>query len=112
MLNKCLNCGRRSLFSRKDAAGTFCSRECQSYYAYPTFCPSCIAATTDQSSGGTFTFNFIGTAFVGGYSRCPVCGSVVQILFGWLILPLVPLGRYRVKYITPDRFYSRALKKT
>ncbi len=108
MFEKCLSCGDRVFFTVKDQAGTFCSKRCRDYFFYPRFCQECIQSTADQSSGGTFTLNFIGTTFFLEKDRCLVCGSVVRwLVFSVLLVPLIPLGKYRVKYVSRDRFWSR-----
>jgi len=76
------------------------------------FCRACHAATTNESPGSTFTLNFVfGTRFLGWSSQCPKCESVVRWLWFWFVIPLVPLGRYRIKYLSEglvtDRYIGR-----
>jgi len=64
------------------------------------FCASCRSRTTDESLGDTRTVNFVlGTRLIGHDDRCPACGSVLQTKWLQIILPLIPLGRYRVIYL-------------
>ena len=67
------------------------------------FCPACLTATTDQSPGSTGTTGFIvigiGTRLIGMGDPCPTCGSVIQSKYLCLGVPLIPLGRYRIKYL-------------
>jgi hypothetical protein len=110
MFEKCGNCGARVVKGRTDQYGTFCSSACHDHFVHPGFCASCLHATTEVSSGGTFTFNGIGTRLYGSGDPCPVCRSVVQRLFFCVIfIPLIPIAKYRVKYVTPGRFLSRRL---
>jgi hypothetical protein len=74
------------------------------------FCPTCLERTSPKSSGGTFTFNGIGTILYGRKDPCATCGSVVKTL--WLcvlFVPLVPLGKYRVIQLGGRRFLSRRM---
>jgi hypothetical protein len=111
MLEKCNNCGVRLITGRRDQNGIFCSAQCQVYYASPGFCKSCDATTTPESAGSTVTFNGVGTKIYGSKNPCSQCGSVVQTKFFVVIfIPLIPLGKYRVKWATPSRYISRKLK--
>lgn len=110
MLEKCPNCGGRVLKGVRNQRGVFCSVECSNNAIHPGFCAACMDATTDKSSGGTFTFNGIGTKLYGAKDQCRTCGSIIQrhwVTFLWI--PLIPLGRYRVKFTQPRRFLSRRL---
>jgi hypothetical protein len=62
----------------------------------PTFCPQCIAATTEDSAGNSVTVNFVGTGMFGEDCACPTCGSVVSTKWATFLFPLVPLKSYRV----------------
>jgi hypothetical protein len=111
MFEKCGNCNARVIKGRTDEYGTFCSRECHDNFVHPGFCATCVHGTTPVSSGGTFTLNGIGTRLYGSGDRCPICHSVVQRLFFCvLFIPLIPLGKYRVKYTAPNQFLSRKLQ--
>jgi len=68
------------------------------------FCSTCLAQTTDKSPGNTRTYLFlIGTRLIGMKDPCPTCDSVIQRKFLCVILPLVPLGRYRIKYLDGEK---------
>jgi len=111
MFEKCKNCGTRLISGKKDENGIFCSRTCQLYYRHPGFCKSCDASTTPQGAGSTTTINGIGTKIYGSKSPCSQCGSVIQTKFFCLIyIPVIPLGKYRIKWATPSRYISRKLK--
>lgn len=111
MFEKCQNCGGRVLKGVRDQFGIFCSMECRNFAVYPGFCPSCASATTEKSSGGTYTLNGIGTTLYGAGDPCSICGSVIRT--HWicvLYIPVIPLGKYRVKFTQPRRFLSRRLR--
>jgi hypothetical protein len=81
-------------------------------FVHPGFCDNCVRASTDVPGGGTFTLNGIGTRLYGSGDRCPICQSVVQRLFFCvLFIPLIPIRKYRVKYIAPARFLSRRIAR-
>lgn len=110
MFEKCDNCGGRSVRAIRDDRGSFCSQACRSWAAFPRFCERCISASSDVSSGGTATINGIGTKLYGSGDRCPTCNSVIKRLFFCLVyIPLIPLGKFRVKHVTPSRFFSRKI---
>jgi hypothetical protein len=64
------------------------------------FCSRCLAETTDESPGNVTTVNlFFGTRLIGIGDPCTTCGSIVQGKYFCLLLPIVFLGRYRIKYL-------------
>ncbi len=76
------------------------------------FCDACIEATAPYHTGGTFRLNGIGTTLFGQDHPCPQCGSVVSRLwFCVLFIPIVPLGRFRVLWLSSGRFLSRAVRR-
>jgi hypothetical protein len=75
------------------------------------FCYRCWSDTTDESPGNTATVNLIGTALTGEEERCEVCGSVIKTKHFWLILPLIPLGRFRVIRCGDGRYLGRRLRR-
>jgi hypothetical protein len=92
----------------RDGEKRYCSLQCYTASPLGTFCPACLACTSAQSPGGTFTFNSIGTTLWSAKDRCPTCHSVVQTKnFGVLFLPLIPLGKFRMIYVGPKRFLGR-----
>ena len=69
-----------------------------------TFCPACIAGSSDDSPRDVSTNNGIGRKFYGGADRCGRCGSVVRTL--WFVIadvPLVPRGSYRYLPVGAER---------
>jgi len=74
------------------------------------FCAACRSQTTDESPGNTNTVNLIfGTRLIGHDDRCPACGAVLQTKWLQIILPIIPLGRYRVLYLERGLFTGRYL---
>ena len=71
------------------------------------FCVACSARTTSESPGGTFTFNLIGTRLLGSRDRCPACGSIAQRKWFCFLLPVIPLGRYRIIYLEHGHWSTR-----
>lgn len=114
MLHACANCSTTILFGGRQHDGRrFCSAECESWDRHPGFCEACTRETTDESSGGTFSLNGLGSRLALRRRQCPTCGSWLQTLaFCVLLVPLVPLGKYRVRWVSPKRFVSRKLRGT
>ncbi len=80
------------------------------------FCSNCRTQTTDESPGGTSVVNFIfGTRLIGHDDRCPSCGSVRQTMWFQFILPIIPLGTYRIIYLErglmSGRYVGRKVRK-
>ena len=74
------------------------------------FCAECRGKTTDESPGDTTVVNLVfGTHLIGHDDVCPVCGSVVQTKWLQIILPVIPLGRYRVVWLHGGRYIGRRL---
>ena len=110
MFKKCVNCNGMVLKGIETERGVFCSAECRDFSAHPGFCASCMAMTTEKPSGGTFVVNGIGTRLYGSADRCPACGAVTQTHWiTFVYLPVIPLGRYRVKKVTPTTYLSRKM---
>lgn len=116
MLQLCTNCRTLILFGgERDMGGLYCSWQCRTWYwqvrlGLPHFCDHCLAETTDQSSGSTYSLNGTGTSLFGWQRPCPQCNSAVRTKCACLFfIPLIPLGTYRVKFSTPSQFISRKL---
>lgn len=110
MFENCVNCNTKVLKGIETERGVFCSGECRDNVAHPGFCAACTAMSTDKTSGGTFTLNGIGTKLYGSKDRCSTCGAMTQTHWITLVyLPVIPLGKYRVKKVTPGRYLSRKL---
>jgi hypothetical protein len=60
------------------------------------FCDACRAQTLDQSAPSVGSFNLMGTRFLGRADRCATCGSSIRTIWLCVILPLLPMGSYRV----------------
>ena len=99
--------------SLKDGADTFCSLRCYTQSTTPGFCKDCLEATTPESPGSTYIFQGIGTRLLFVKDRCPNCHSVVQTKFFVLFLiPIFPLGRYRLLYTARNKYVGRQVVRT
>ncbi|HYZ87679.1 MAG TPA: hypothetical protein VE620_00140 [Myxococcales bacterium] len=113
MFESCGNCQMRVIFGGREYGGKkYCSVECEWWARHPGYCSECVRVTTDESSGGTYTLNGIGTKLYFRRQTCPTCGSCVQTKFFCIFyIPVIPLGSYRVRWATPKRFFSRRVLK-
>jgi hypothetical protein len=59
-------------------------------------CRRCLDQCLDADAPGAMSHNFMGTIFIGASERCSVCGSSVKTLWLSLLVPLIPLGSYRI----------------
>jgi hypothetical protein len=108
IFNRCQNCGRLVFHDTRDKLGIFCSMVCRNNVAYPGFCDACVAASWPFAAGDSIRINGIGTAFYGTSDACKTCGSVVRRQFFCIFfIPLFPMGKFRVKYVSPNRYLSR-----
>jgi hypothetical protein len=71
------------------------------------FCAGCRAQTTEASPGDTSTMNLARTRLIGDRDPCPACGSVIPTKWFCLIVPIIPLGRYRIIYLEKGLLHSR-----
>ena len=113
IFGKCANCGLTTVGGTQEDGKSFCSKECREFFQAPKFCDQCVAETTQESLGGTFTINVLfGTRLMTwGSEACPRCYSRIGRTWLWILLPLFPVtGQYRVKYQTRKRYYSRKMK--
>jgi len=110
MFERCHNCGRRVFNGVRDKFGIFCSMVCRNNVAHPGFCNACVAATTPASAGSNIRVNGIGAVFYSTTDPCKTCGSAVQSQwFCVFFIPVFRVGRFRVKYVAPNRYLSRKL---
>ncbi len=109
---RCSRCTRIMVGGYKSGEERFCSLSCYTSSPTGTFCGACMAATTNDTPGGTFTFNSVGTRLCFVRNRCPECHSIVQRkFFVALYIPLIPMGSYRVIYTAPRRYLGRRLRR-
>jgi hypothetical protein len=73
------------------------------------FCYDCWTQTTDESPGHVVTLNLIGTRLVGNTEPCAKCGSAVEAKWFCVVLPVIPLGRYRVIHGPRGEYIGRRL---
>jgi hypothetical protein len=112
-MDRCARCNTAILFGGiREEGQIFCGRLCFENHKYQGFCPSCVAETKDTSPGGTYTLNGIGTKLYGNYVKCPTCFSVIKRKwFCVLLIPVIPLSRYRIKFVSGNRYIGRLLSR-
>jgi hypothetical protein len=113
LFGECANCKTPIIGGVRDGNNRFCSKICRQFFLNPGFCQQCIADTTTESVGGTFTVNVLfGTRLMGwGAEPCPRCYAKVMRKWFWVLIPLIPVsGKFRVLYQTPKRYLSRRLQ--
>jgi hypothetical protein len=77
-------------------------------YGDGRFCPRCLALTTDRQAPGTLVANgFFGTQPMGAADPCVACKSVVRTIWLWFVVPVVPLGSYRMIAIEREEYVGR-----
>lgn len=74
---------------------------------YIDFCEACKSTSSDVSAGNILSINFIGRGFIGSSNRCSTCDSIERNLYFFFIIPLLPLGKWRVKHIESNRLMTR-----
>jgi hypothetical protein len=73
------------------------------------FCEECKSRTKDISAGDVVSLNFVGRSFLGKSNFCPHCGSTERNLAFFLLIPIIPLGTWKVKEVGPGRILTRKL---
>ena len=73
------------------------------------FCQSCKSNSEDISSGNVISLNYIGRSFGGSARRCPHCDSTERNLYFAFIVPILPLGTWKVKRVGRGRILTRKL---
>lgn len=109
MATNCASCSSTILFGgKKENGNTFCNDICLEIFRHPDFCSDCRNETIDESPGGTFTFNGIGTHLYGWGAKCPQCSSVVKRKwFCFAFIPVIPLAKFRIKKVTSSKYIGR-----
>ncbi len=73
------------------------------------FCADCRAKTTEATPDYKTTVQFVfGMRLIGNDDQCPACRSVLQTKWMHImhLLPIIPLGRYRVIYLEKGMPYG------
>jgi hypothetical protein len=108
---RCVTCNTIIVGGYRSGEDRYCSLPCFTASPLGNFCPECVDATTPDSPGGTFTFNTVGTRLFFADDRCPKCHSIVQRkAVCAFFLPVIPLSRYRVIYVSGGRYLGRRLR--
>ena len=72
------------------------------------FCDRCIASTIEDPAPDTGTHKaLVGTRFMGGTDPCPTCKSIVRTFWVWFMIPIAPLGSYRMIWLDPTHYLGR-----
>lgn len=74
------------------------------------FCHRCWTLTTDETPGHAVLLRYFGLRLRGSEDPCLMCGSVAQTMWLCVVIPLVPLDRYRVIRGKKGTFIGRKLK--
>ena len=112
ILKKCAKCNKKFILGYKCDSEWFCSLSCCASNDFGGFCKNCLESTTKKSRGSTRLLNGIGTKLYFMKNRCPICNSVIQTkYFCFVFIPIVPLRKYRILYLSNNEYYGRMLKK-
>ncbi len=77
------------------------------------FCDACQLDTIAINTGNLITVNVIGKTWgLRKFNRCPTCGSVERNMWFIMGLPVIPLGRWKVKYLARNKFVARKMMKS
>lgn len=112
MLEPCHRCHRRIVAGGvRHQEQVYCGGYClRAYYGLEKrdFCQSCLRDTTSPSPGNTGTTNGTGTAFRQNGPACPNCLAIpMRRYYTIFFLPVIPLLKYRVLWVTHDRYSGR-----
>lgn len=107
---RCTVCRRLYFLGYIRGQARFCSLYCLTYTPRQAFCQKCIDETTDKTAGDSVTINEIGVVLEGSEHRCFECHSVVQRQIFKVIVPVSARALYRVKYVSPNRYFARKLR--
>ena len=107
-MHRCATCNARIVGGYRDGDERFCSLPCLTANPLGMFCQECLDTTNEQAPGNTFTVNLCGTRLAFARQRCPICHSIVQQKsICALMVPVIPLGEYRVLYTANSRYVGR-----
>ena len=83
--------------------------------ASTAYCPDCFHNSQDIPAKGLFTVKHIwGVRLIGSSGRCGNCGSIVKTRWFFFVIPLIPVGSFRVlrageASLLEARLYTRKL---
>lgn len=73
----------------------FCSSACMRSAAHPGFCRACLDATEPERAD-VRSADEVGTKLIGSWNRCKVCDSVECLEVVVVLVPILPVARFRV----------------
>jgi hypothetical protein len=77
-------------------------------YGAGEFCASCISASSGQAAPDTEMYEIgVGSVLLGNAEQCAMCKSRVKTLWAWYVVPLCPLGSYRVIPTAMGKYVGR-----
>jgi len=77
------------------------------------FCDACEVDTIALNTGNLVTVNLIGKTWgLRKFKRCATCGSVERNMWFIIGIPIIPLGRWRVKYLARNKWVARKMMKS
>ena len=77
-------------------------------YGSGKFCADCIEASTVQAAPDSEMYEIgIGSVLLGNAKYCPNCKARIKTLWAWYIIPLCPLGSYRIIPTSMGRYVGR-----
>jgi len=91
----------------------FCSHACMNTLYPIEFCQRCLDETHEPSDISLSQAGGCGAGFYNSLwqGNCPTCGSqVARVWIALLCVPFIPLGRYRVFYVSDFEFIARRIR--
>jgi hypothetical protein len=71
------------------------------------FCSSCLSCSNGDRRARAFFHKLYGMVLLGRAHKCPACKSYIQTLWIFIVVPLIPVGSYRIVPQAPGVFQSR-----
>ena len=111
IMTRCATCNTLMFGGFRSGTNRYCSFVCYTASPLGGFCEDCLGTTAFNSPGNTSTLNTVGTRLYFAGDRCPNCHSIIQRkAFCILWIPIIPLSRYRVIYVSSTRYIGRRLR--
>lgn len=108
---RCAECGARIIAGGyREGEDRFCSIACFTAGPFDEFCDECTSTTTDDGPHVTMTRANPIHMLRFSKTRCPNCHSVVTRKWIVVILPIIPLKIYRVRWLDGVQYIARKLR--